>query len=76
MHVTPTGGYTLPKQTVYERQVAKGRKEHFTGHIVLGAPGDERLLDIESHDELMVVTGKAMPCRSRATLQIPKKPAV
>jgi hypothetical protein len=54
MHVTPTGGYTLPKQTVYERKVAKGRKEHFTGHIVLGAPGDERILDIESHTELMV----------------------
>ncbi|WGW05096.1 PDDEXK family nuclease [Tropicibacter oceani] len=54
MHVTPTGGRVLPKQTVYLRKVAKGRKEHFTGHFVVGEPGDERILDIESHTELMV----------------------
>lgn len=54
MQMTTNGGLIEPKPMQVGRSVAKGRKTHFTGQIVLERGGVEELMDVESHTEMMV----------------------
>jgi len=49
----PDGSIGLPIQARTMRKVAKGRREHMTGHFVFG-PDEGTAMDFESHTELQV----------------------
>ncbi|MDV7142595.1 hypothetical protein R3X27_07865 [Tropicimonas sp. TH_r6] len=54
MYMTHYGALVPPKHKKYLRKVAKGRREHFTGQMNIGESGDEWIIDVESHTEMMV----------------------
>jgi len=53
MQVSVLDGVAPPKYPPVGRKVAKGRKKHFTGQLVLERGGEDILADMESHTEMM-----------------------
>ncbi|MBN2906681.1 MAG: hypothetical protein JXJ18_08235 [Rhodobacteraceae bacterium] len=54
MQELPDGSIVLPQHLQYERKaMAKGRREHFTGHFVFG-PNEGKAMDFESNTEFRI----------------------
>ncbi|WP_128910881.1 hypothetical protein [Tropicibacter alexandrii] len=53
MYITPDATFVMPRKISGARKVAKGRRNHFTGQMVLGTADDPCHLDFESHTEYM-----------------------
>ena len=53
MHMTPTGGFRLPRPPSADRAIKMGVKQHFTGSFVAGE-GEGQEIEFESHTEFMV----------------------
>lgn len=64
MQVTTSSGLVPPQSTTVGRKVAKGRKTHFTGQLAMECGGVEKLMDVESHTEMMI----ALVLRARRTV--------
>jgi hypothetical protein len=52
MQISTLAGVALPKYPSVGRKVAKGRRKHFTGQLILERGGQEILADVESHTEM------------------------
>ena len=52
MHIWTHAGVGPQKHLPVGRKVAKGRRKHFTGQLVLERGGQEVLADVESHTEM------------------------
>jgi hypothetical protein len=48
-----TGGYTPPSPSLASRQVAQASKGHFTGHVIVHDGDQKRILEVESHLEML-----------------------
>jgi len=50
-----SSGYTPPSPSLASRQVAQASKGHFTGHVIVHDGDQKRILEVESHLEMLWV---------------------